>query len=83
MSFYINKMKKPTPPSPQPDSQFGFQTSPASQPMPTPASEDQIKEARNMVKASNMPTAMWKMFVLEIIDEHPEISKFIKDYLGS
>lgn len=30
-----------------------------------------------------MPTSMWKMFVLEIIDEHPEISTFVKDYLGS
>lgn len=82
MSFYINKIKKPTPslPTPLPDSE---QT-----PLPQPApqielSPDEIKDAKKFVKESNMPTSMWKMFVLEIIDEHPEISKFIKDYLGS
>lgn len=83
MSFYINKIKKPTP-SPVPEGvaePFGPVDSPApATPQPAP---DEIKQAKNLVKESNMPTSMWKMFVLEIIDEHPEISKFISDYLGS
>lgn len=49
----------------------------------TNTSETDIKAAKNLVKQSNMPTSMWKMFVLEIIEEHPEISKFITGYLGS
>ncbi len=81
MSFYINKIKKPTPPpTPQPVSDPV--PGPDPQPQPVPAQDD-IKEAKNLVKESNMPTSMWKMFVLEIIDEHPEISKFRTDYLGS
>ena len=79
MSFYINKIKKPTPPGPgpQPDPTL-YPVSPAPEPV-----ADDIKEAKSLVKESNMPTSMWKMFVLEIIEEHPEISTFIKDYLGS
>ena len=46
-------------------------------------SEDEIRKARNLVKEQNMPSMMWKQFVLEIIDEHPEISQFISTYLGS
>lgn len=82
MSFYINKIKKPTPslPNPQPDPESTPMPQPAPLPEPAP---DEIKEAKRFVKESNMPTSMWKMFVLEIIDEHPEISKFVKDYLGS
>ena len=49
----------------------------------TVISDAEIKEAKNLVKESNMPTSMWKIFVLEIIEAHPEISKFITDYLGS
>ena len=77
MSFYINKIKKPTPPPPNP----GPILDPVP-PTPEPPADD-IKEAKSLVKESNMPTSMWKMFVLEIIEEHPEISTFIKDYLGS
>ena len=47
------------------------------------AAEDEIRKARNLVKEQNMPSMMWKQFVLEIIDEHPEISQFISTYLGS
>lgn len=81
MSFYINKIKKPTPPPPvdpvDPDPS-NPDTPVTSQPAP-----GEIKQAKNLVKESNMPTSMWKMFVLEIIEEHPEISNFITNYLGS
>lgn len=82
MSFYINKIKQPVPPLPNPSS--GSEPTPIPQPAPIPEpAPDEIKEAKRFVKESNMPTSMWKMFVLEIIDEHPEISTFVKDYLGS
>jgi hypothetical protein len=82
MSFYINKIKQPVPPLPNPSS--GSEPTPIPQPVPIPEpAPDEIKEAKRFVKESNMPTSMWKMFVLEIIDEHPEISTFVKDYLGS
>lgn len=73
LNFYISKIEKPAPTPPSPDPVPPASTPPA----------DDIKDAKNLVKESNMPTSMWKMFVLEIIEEHPEISKFIKDYLGS
>jgi hypothetical protein len=82
MSFYINKIKQPVPPLP--NSLSGTEPTPLPQPalLPEPA-PDEIKEAKRFVKESNMPTSMWKMFVLEIIEEHPEVSQFVKDYLGS
>ena len=81
MSFYINKIKKPTPAPPVPGPQPAPITAPV-QTAPEPPADD-IKEAKSLVKESSMPTSMWKMFVLEIIEEHPETSTFIKDYLGS
>ena len=74
MRFFINKIKKPepiephTPPTP-PDS--------VAQPV------HDVKKAKDLVKEQNMPGHMWKQFVLEIIEEHPEIAEFIAGYLGS
>lgn len=83
MSFYIDKIKVPTPPSVTPPVMVpGVEEPPVAPPMPIPA-EDEIRKARNLVKEQNMPSMMWKQFVLEIIDEHPEISQFISTYLGS
>lgn len=78
MSFYINKIKKPTP-SPV----IPVDPDPAPTPIVREPDPIEIRDARTLVKESNMPTSMWKMFVLEIIDEHPEVSKFIAGYLGS
>lgn len=85
MSFYINKIKKTTVLASAPTVQNAaddYQGTAQTPPTPKPAAND-IKEAKDKVKESNMPSAMWKMFVLEIIEEHPEISKFISSYLGS
>lgn len=48
-----------------------------------PASEDDIKKAKNLVKGQTMPSMMWQKVVLDMIESHPEISSFIIDYLGS
>ena len=83
MSFYIDKIKVPTPPLVTPPATMpGGEDISVVSPMPLPA-EDEIRKARNLVKEQNMPSMMWKQFVLEIIDEHPEISQFISTYLGS
>ena len=83
MSFYINKIKLPTPtPVIPPVTPSGGEGTPVVPPMPIPA-EDEIRKARNLVKEQNMPSMMWKQFVLEIIEEYPEISQFISTYLGS
>lgn len=83
MGFYISKIKEPTP-SEQPtsviDSTGGQIVSEPNIPKPAP---DEIRQAKNLVREQNMPSMMWKTFVLEIIEEHPEISKFISNYLGS
>lgn len=88
MSFYINKIKAPTPPPFTPPVTVpGGEGTPVAPPVPIPPvpipAEDEIRKARNLVKEQNMPSMMWKQFVLEIIDEHPEISQFISTYLGS
>ena len=83
MSFYIDKIKVPTPPLVTPPATMpGGEDISVVSPMSIPA-EDEIRKARNLVKEQNMPSMMWKQFVLEIIDEHPEISQFISTYLGS
>lgn len=52
-------------------------------PTPVPVDESDVKQAKSLVREQNMPSMMWKQFVLEIIDEHPEISQYITSYLGS
>lgn len=70
MSFYINKIKKTTTPTP-PD------------PLPPTIKDDNIKKAKNLVREQNMPSMMWQKVVLDLIEEHPEVSQFIISYLGS
>lgn len=85
MSFYINKIK-PEPKTVPSDSgtlrDGNTVKYPTSSDVGAP-SQDDIKAAKNLVKESNMPTSMWKIFVLEIIETHPEISKYITEYLGN
>ncbi len=85
MSFYINKIKKPnsTPASTFPSEAEDNMVKDSSSISIAATNQDDIKAAKNLVKESNMPTSMWKMFVLEIIDTHPEISKYITEYLGN
>ena len=33
--------------------------------------------------AQNMPSMMWKQVVIELIDQHPEVSEFLINYLGN
>lgn len=75
MSFYINKIKAPTPPTP-------VSPKPPVNPVKPQPAVDEIRKAKNLVKEQNMPSVMWKQFILELIDEHPEISQFISNYLG-
>lgn len=82
MKFYIHKIEPAPTPCPDPTPNPSPDPDPVPVPSPIPNPEE-VKEARNLVKQSNMPTSMWKMFVLEIIEEHPEIAKFISAYLGS
>lgn len=73
MSFYINKIKKSEPaPVPQPYLVHEHAPKP-----------DSIKKAKNLVREQNMPSMMWQKVVIDIIDEHPEVSQFIISYLGS
>lgn len=76
MSFYIDKI------NPKPDGEEeGNEGIP--EPPKSPIPENDIRMAKNLVREQNMPSMMWKKFVLEIIEEHPEISQFISNYLGS
>lgn len=79
MSFYISKIKTDTE---KPDNEERDEKEKKIPSTPPPA-PDIIKRAKSIVKEQNMPSMMWKQFVLEIIEEHPEISEFIADYLGS
>ena len=96
LNFYISKMEEQRGVGSYGDMQGGYQNGQQNVGQQDVASESlnnsvitsfssdsDIKQAKTLVKESHMPTSMWKMFVLEIIDEHPEISKFIADYLGS
>lgn len=82
MSFYISKIKATDTKKHDKDSEEELVVSPPILPVAPPA-PDVIKKAKSVVKEQNMPSMMWKQFVLEIIEEHPEISEFVADYLGS
>lgn len=45
-------------------------------------SEDTIDKAKERVKATNMPNMMWQQVMIELINEHPEISDFLAKYLA-
>lgn len=84
MNFYIGKIKvKDVDPTPQPivtDVKEGMVASSDPQPQP---STDIIKQAKTLVKEQTMPSMMWQKVLLDIIDEHPEVSQFVVSYLGN
>lgn len=78
MSFYINKIKKPEPVI-QP---IGV-AEPDAIPIPVVPKTDDIKKAKTLVREQTMPSMMWQKVVLDLIEEHPEVSQFLISYLGS
>lgn len=79
MSFYINKIKKPEPPS----ISGGTVAEPSHNPVPVMANSDEIRKAKTLVREQTMPSMMWQKVVLDLIEEHPEVSQFLISYLGS
>lgn len=79
MSFYINKIKKSEPTH----SHSGM----AAEPEPASASvqvkPDDIKMAKSLVREQTMPSMMWQKVIIDLIEEHPEVSQFLISYLGS
>lgn len=78
MSFYINKIRKP-----EPVVQPTGVSEPATMPVPAPPKTDDIKKAKILVREQTMPSMMWQKVVLDLIEEHPEVSQFLISYLGS
>ena len=77
MSFYINKIK----PEPTPITSSGGKTvvqKPVQQ-----VQQDDIKKAKTLVREQTMPNMMWQKVMLDLIEEHPEVSEFLISYLGS
>ena len=78
MSFYINKIKKP-----EPIVQPLIAADGGSIPTPVIPKTDDIKKAKTLVREQTMPSMMWQKVVLDLIEEHPEVSQFLISYLGS
>lgn len=86
-AFYIQKIKKESRPSEvKPQISNGI-TVPDMVAEPSvnvvKAAPDTIKQAKNSVKSQTMPSMMWQKVVLDLIEEHPEVSEFLIKYLGS
>lgn len=81
MSFYINKIKPVTQPVSPDDSRPDVPVSPVT--LVSPTAPEKVKKAKNLVKEQTMPSMMWQKVVLDMIENHPEVSQFIIDYLGS
>lgn len=86
-AFYIQKIKEESRPSEvKPQISNGI-TVPdmVAEPSVTvvKAAPDTIKQAKNCVKSQTMPSMMWQKVVLDLIEEHPEVSEFLIKYLGS
>ena len=79
MSFYINKIKKPEPMS----SSGGMAAEPEFGPTLVQTKPDDIKRAKTLVREQTMPSMMWQKVILDLIEEHPEVSQFLISYLGS
>ena len=78
MSFYINKIRKP-----DSDSVATGVSEPDPNPVTIAPKADEIKRAKSLVREQTMPSMMWQKVVLDLIEEHPEVSKFLITYLGS
>lgn len=86
-AFYIQKIKEESRPSEvKPQISNGI-TVPDMVAKPSvnvvKAAPDTIKQAKNCVKSQTMPSMMWQKVVLDLIEEHPEVSEFLIKYLGS
>lgn len=86
-AFYIQKIKKESRPSEvKPQISNGI-TVPDMVAEPSvnvvKAAPDTIKQAKNCVKSQTMPSMMWQKVLLDLIEEHPEVSEFLIKYLGS
>lgn len=86
-AFYIQKIEEQNKPSEVKSKILNNITVPdiVSEPPVTvvKAAPDTIKQAKNCVKSQIMPSMMWQKVVLDLIDEHPEVSEFLIKYLGS
>ena len=85
-AFYIQKIKEQSKPSGgDVQSDKGTDSDIVSEPLVTvaKAAPDTIKQAKNCVKSQTMPSMMWQKVVLDLIEEHPEVSEFLIKYLGS
>lgn len=81
MSFYINKIKKPEPMTFNGVMDTGDGPAPVT--MSVVPKTDDIKKAKTLVREQTMPSMMWQKVVLDLIEEHPEVSQFLISYLGS
>ena len=86
-AFYIQKIKEQSKPSAERGQRPDGTSVPdvASEPSATVvrAAPDTIRHAKNYVKSQTMPSMMWQKVVLDLIEEHPEVSDFLIRYLGS
>lgn len=86
-AFYIQKIKEQSKPSAERGQRPDGTSVPdvASEPSATVvrAAPDTIRHAKNCVKSQTMPSMMWQKVVLDLIEEHPEVSDFLIRYLGS
>ena len=79
LHLIVNKNKKPEPIP----SSGGMAVEPESATPPVQAKPDDIKKAKTLVREQTMPSMMWQKVVLDLIEEHPEVSQFLISYLGS
>ena len=84
-AFYIQKIKEQNKPSVMNSqtSDEGTVSDIVSEVIVAKAAPDTIKQAKNCVKSQTMPSMMWQKVVLDLIEEHPEVSEFLIKYLGS
>lgn len=87
--FSVRKLKekeKPSTPSGENQPETVSEPTGAYTPAVPPAtkpSDDEIRTARNLVRSQTMPGTLWQKVVLDMLEEHPEVSKFLVKYLGN
>lgn len=65
-----------------PVTQTETETAPVIPVKPVEVPEDVIEKAKGRVKVTNMPNMMWQQVMIELINEHPEVSEFVANYLS-
>ena len=83
LSFYVRKTKPVTPTPPIPTPPDPTIPGPVNPPVtPVPVDNGLVDQAKGCIHKAVMPNMFWQKVMLDLLEEHPEVAKFITENLN-